>query len=60
MKILLKIAAVVVFYDVPINVLNLIDLSGGQLNYIKMIVELKKLGLGSNTIRCIFNILNSV
>lgn len=60
LKILLKIAAVVVFYDVPINVLNLIDLSGGQLNYIKMIVELKKLGLGSNTIRCIFNILNSI
>ncbi len=52
-----KMASLITFYDLPINVLNLVDL-GGQLNYFRMLVEFKKLGLDTHTIQCIFKVLN--
>lgn len=52
-----KLSTLITFYDLPINVLNLVDL-GGQLNYLRMLVEFKKLGLDTHTIQCIFKVLN--
>lgn len=52
----LKMATLITFYDLPINVLNLVDL-GGPLNYYRMLVEFKKLGLDTHTIQCIFKVL---
>lgn len=51
-----KIATLITFYDLPINILNMVDL-GGQLNYFRMLVEFKKLGLDTPTIQCIFKVL---
>uniref|UniRef100_A0A1B0CZC4 Uncharacterized protein n=1 Tax=Phlebotomus papatasi TaxID=29031 RepID=A0A1B0CZC4_PHLPP len=57
---LTKLAILVVFYDLPINVLNFVDLRG-QLNYLGMLVELKRLKLDTNSIHCISKILlNSI
>ncbi|GAB0094323.1 Anaphase-promoting complex subunit 1 [Sergentomyia squamirostris] len=57
---LTKLAILVVFYDLPINVLNFVDLRS-QLNYLGMLVELKKLKLDTHSIHCISKILlNSV
>lgn len=53
-----KIATLITFYDLPINILNLVDLSG-QLNYFRMIVEFKKLGLDTHTIQCISKVLHT-
>lgn len=52
-----KMATLITFYDLPINILNLVDL-GGQLNYFRMLVEFKKLGLDTHTVQCIFKVLN--
>uniref|UniRef100_A0A1B0CGG3 beta-N-acetylhexosaminidase n=1 Tax=Lutzomyia longipalpis TaxID=7200 RepID=A0A1B0CGG3_LUTLO len=46
---LTKLAILVVFYDLPINVLNFVDLRG-QLNYLGMLVELKRLNLDTKSI----------
>lgn len=53
-----KLANLITFYDLPINILNLVDL-GGQLNYFRMLVEFKKVGLDTHTIQCIFKVLQS-
>lgn len=53
-----KAAALITFYDLPRNVLNCVELSGSeqQLNYLKILIELRKLNLDVKTIQIIAQI----
>lgn len=53
--ILRSVAALITFYDLPMNVLNCIELSGsqGELNYLEMLIELKKLKIDTNSVQII-------
>lgn len=53
------IAVLVTFYELPINVMNFIDLCGahGQPNFIRLHIELKKLNVTLKTIQCISDII---
>lgn len=53
------VASLITFYDLPINVMNCVDVGTGPLNYFRMLIELKKLNLDSCTIQCVSRILNS-
>lgn len=54
-----EIATVVTYFDLPINVMNLIDLRGasGQPNILCLLVELKKLKFDLKSIQCISDIM---
>lgn len=56
-----EIAVMVTYFDLPINVMNYIDLCGasGQPNMLRLLVELKKLKFDLKSIKCICNIIRS-
>ncbi|KAJ6638177.1 Anaphase-promoting complex subunit 1 [Pseudolycoriella hygida] len=53
----LQIAILITFYDLPINIMNVVHL-GGQLNYSRMLLECKKVNLDVHTVQCMFKMLN--
>lgn len=59
LELLQNIVALITFYDIPINIMNAIDLGIGndQLNYLRMLMAFKKFNLETHTIHCISNIL---
>lgn len=52
-----KVLAVIVYYDLHPNVLNLVDLTG-TVNYMRLLFELKKLNMETSTINCIIKVLD--
>lgn len=56
---LAHMAALITFYDMPINVMNCIDVSGGgPLNYLRLLNEGRKLRLATHTLQCMWRCLN--
>lgn len=56
---LAHIAALITFYDMPVNLMNCIDVAGGgPLNYLRLLIEGRKLRLATHTLQCIWMCLN--
>lgn len=55
------VSALVTYFDLPINVMNYVELNGasGQPNFLRLLIEMKKLNLNLKTIRCIADTLRA-
>lgn len=56
---LAHMSALITFYDMPINVMNCIDVvDAGSLNYLRLLNEGRKLRLATHTVQCMWRCLN--
>lgn len=56
---LATVAALITFYDLPVNVMNCIEVGGaGPLNYLRLLSEGRKMRLATHTMLCMMRCLN--